>query len=188
MTKLIAVFAVFFAFPAFAEEYSAVEGAEEYYALMTQEGASSFWGDFIFEMIDDKEVTWDELSFTKEDLKQVMHQADVLDIEKTFAALRIGRSAFFADYIRDDMRTKEIAWDELSFGEADLAIAEHGAILRGVEAEFLLISTGEAKNVVEIAARSIYKKLADGVVSWDELSFDEEAFAEAMNNARSRFE
>jgi hypothetical protein len=168
---LVIAMTLSFSTPSFASNKTPIEKAELYYSWV-KDSAETNWGKEIFKLLSAERFTWDELSFTHEELASAMRIAYINQAEKYFSHLMSDpeSSILWGDSIFELIEDEKITWDELSFTEQQAKAALRRAYLLRVERLYASDTSYWSSHILSL--------ISEGDLTWDELSFTQEELEE----------
>jgi len=167
---LVIAMTLSFSNPALASNKTPLEQAELYYSWV-KDSAETNWSESILKLIKNEEVTWEQLSFTEQQLKVAIRRAYVHDAEQYYVSLsRDGSGAFWGKEILKLLSAESFTWPELSFTEQQAKAALRRAYLLRVESLYASDTSYWSSFILSL--------ISEGDLTWDELSFTQEELEE----------
>ena len=178
---LVIAMTLSFSNPALASNKTPLEQAELYYSWV-KDSAETNWSESILKLIKNEEVTWEQLSFTEQQLKVAIRRAYVHDAEQYYVSLsRDGSGAFWGKEILKLLSAESFTWPELSFTHEELASAMRIAYINQAEKYFSHLMSDPESSI--LWGNSIFELIEDEKITWDELSFTEQQAKAALRRA-----
>jgi hypothetical protein len=149
--------------------------------------------DFITKALADGQVTWADLPFTEDELRETVLKCRVHRAVELFGWMKAREYVGCDDAIRKLLQDNSVTWADLPFTEDELKAEERTESIHLAEILFRGLKLGrgtftshDVHNGLLPAAEEICRRVNLGKVKWSELSFTEAELLEAEQKAATQ--